>query len=138
MKWMKRGAIVCNSGHFDNEIDIKSLEENATEITEVRPFVKQYKLENNEVVVIADGRLVNLGAAEGHPSAVMDMSFANQALAVEYLVQNQGKLEPGIYPVPPEKDAEIADLKLAAMGISIDKMTEEQLKYINTWNEGTK
>jgi adenosylhomocysteinase len=93
MKWMKKGAIVCNSGHFDNEIDIKSLEENATEIVEVRPFVKEYKLENNEVVVIADGRLVNLGAAEGHPSAVMDMSFANQALAVEYLVQNQGKLE---------------------------------------------
>lgn len=138
MKWMKSGAIVCNSGHFDNEIDIKSLEENATEIVEVRPFVKEYKLEHNEIVVIADGRLVNLGAAEGHPSAVMDMSFANQALAVEYLVQNQGKLEPGIYPVPPEKDAEIADLKLVAMGISIDKMTEEQLKYINTWNEGTK
>lgn len=138
MKWMKSGAIVCNSGHFDNEIDVKSLEENASEIKEVRPFVKQYKLQTNEVVVIADGRLVNLGAAEGHPSAVMDMSFANQALAVEYLVQNQGKLEPGIYPVPVEKDAEIAELKLKAMGISIDKMTEEQLKYINTWSEGTK
>lgn len=138
MKWMKSGAIVCNSGHFDNEIDVKSLEENASEIKEVRPFVKQYKLQTNEVVVIADGRLVNLGAAEGHPSAVMDMSFANQALAVEYLVQNQGKLEPGIYPVPVEKDAEIAELKLKAMDISIDKMTEEQLKYINTWSEGTK
>jgi adenosylhomocysteinase len=138
MKWMKSGAIVCNSGHFDNEIDVKTLEEKATEIREVRPFVKQYKLEHNEVVVIADGRLVNLGAAEGHPSAVMDMSFANQALAVEYLVQNQGKLEPGIYPVPPEKDAEIAHLKLDAMRISIDKMTEEQVKYINTWSEGTK
>jgi len=138
MKWMKSGAIVCNSGHFDNEIDVKSLEENTSEIKEVRPFVKQYKLQTNEVVVIADGRLVNLGAAEGHPSAVMDMSFANQALAVEYLVQNQGKLEPGIYPVPVEKDAEIAELKLKAMGISIDKMTEEQLKYINTWSEGTK
>lgn len=137
MKHMRKGAIVCNSGHFDNEIDIKSLEENATEIVEVRPFVKEYKLENNEVVVIADGRLVNLGAAEGHPSAVMDMSFANQALAVEYLVQNQGKLEPGIYPVPSEKDAEIAKLKLAAMGISIDTLTEEQEKYINSWCEGT-
>jgi len=137
MKWMKSGAIVCNSGHFDNEIDVKSLEERATEIEEVRPFVKQYKLEHNEVVVIADGRLVNLGAAEGHPSAVMDMSFANQALAVEYLVQNQGKLQPGIYPVPPEKDMEIAKLKLSAMGISIDKLTNEQLQYINSWSEGT-
>jgi adenosylhomocysteinase len=137
MKWMKSGAIVCNSGHFDNEIDVKSLEEKATEIKEVRPFVKQYKLGHNEVVVIADGRLVNLGAAEGHPSAVMDMSFANQALAVEYLVQNQGKLAPGVYPVPVEKDAEIAELKLSAMGISIDKLTEEQEKYINSWCEGT-
>jgi adenosylhomocysteinase len=137
MKWMKSGAIVCNSGHFDNEIDVKSLEERASEITEVRPFVKQYKLEHNEVVVIADGRLVNLGAAEGHPSAVMDMSFANQALAVEYLVQNQGKLAPGVYPVPAEKDAEIAKLKLSAMGISIDTLTEEQEKYINSWCEGT-
>jgi adenosylhomocysteinase len=137
MKWMKSGAIVCNSGHFDNEIDVRSLEENATEIKEVRPFVKQYKLQTNEVVVIADGRLVNLGAAEGHPSAVMDMSFANQALAVEYLVQNQGKLAPGVYPVPAEKDAEIAELKLSAMGISIDKLTQEQEKYINSWYEGT-
>jgi adenosylhomocysteinase len=137
MYWMKKGAIVCNSGHFDNEIDVKSLEENASEITEVRPFVKQYKLDHTEIVVIADGRLVNLGAAEGHPSAVMDMSFANQALAVEYLVQNQGKLAPGVYPVPAEKDAEIAELKLAAMGISIDKLTEEQEKYINSWCEGT-
>ena len=137
MYWMKKGAIVCNSGHFDNEIDVKSLEENASEITEVRPFVKQYKLDHTEIVVIADGRLVNLGAAEGHPSAVMDMSFANQALAVEYLVQNQGQLAPGVYPVPAEKDAEIAELKLSAMGISIDKLTEEQEKYINSWCEGT-
>lgn len=137
MKWMKSGAIVCNSGHFDNEIDVKSLEEKAFEITEVRPFVKQYNLEHNEVIVLADGRLVNLGAAEGHPSAVMDMSFANQALAVEYLVQNQGKFEPGIYPVPEEKDKEIASLKLEAMKIAIDKLTDEQLQYMNSWNEGT-
>jgi len=137
MNWMKKGAIVCNSGHFDNEIDVKSLEEKASEITEVRPFVKQYKLDHTEIVVIADGRLVNLGAAEGHPSAVMDMSFANQALAVEYLVENKGKLEPGIYPVPPEKDNLIAKLKLLAMGIEIDTLTEEQEKYINSWYEGT-
>ena len=136
MKWMKSGAIVCNSGHFDNEIDVKSLEENAYEIKEVRPFVKQYTLQTNEIIVLADGRLVNLGAAEGHPSAVMDMSFANQALAVEYLVENQGKLEPGIYPVPPEKDRQIAELKLSAMGISIDTLTEEQKKYINSWCGG--
>lgn len=138
LKWMKSGAIVCNSGHFDNEIDLKTLEENSVEITEVRPFVKKYTTNNkNEVVVIADGRLVNLGAAEGHPSAVMDMSFANQALAVEYLVQNQGKLEPGIYPVPVEKDNEIAKIKLSAMGVVIDTLTEEQEKYINSWCEGT-
>jgi len=137
MKHMRKGAIVCNSGHFDNEIDLKTLEEVSTEINEVRPFVKEYKTWDTEIVVLADGRLVNLGAAEGHPSAVMDMSFANQALGVEYLVQNQGKLEPGIYPVPAEKDAEIAKLKLAAMGISIDTLTEEQEKYINSWCEGT-
>ena len=138
LKWMKNGAIVCNSGHFDNEIDLKTLEENSVEITEVRPFVKKYVTNNkNEVIVLADGRLVNLGAAEGHPSAVMDMSFANQALAVEYLVQNQGKLEPGIYPVPEEKDKEIAELKLDAMGIAIDKLTDEQLNYMNSWSEGT-
>jgi adenosylhomocysteinase len=137
MKWMKSGAIVCNSGHYDDEIDVKSLEERATKITEVRPFVKQYTLEHNEVVVIADGRIVNLGVAEGNPSAVMDMSFANQALAVEYLVQNQGKLSPGVYPVPSEKDQEIAQLKLSAMGISIDKLTEEQISHINSWCQVT-
>jgi adenosylhomocysteinase len=137
MRHMRKGAIVCNSGHFDNEIDLKTLEEVSTEINEVRPFVKEYKTADTEIIVLADGRLVNLGAAEGHPSAVMDMSFANQALAVEYLAQNQGKLEPGIYPVPAEKDAEIAKLKLAAMGISIDTLTEEQEKYINSWYEGT-
>ena len=137
LRSMKSGAIVCNSGHFDNEIDLKSLEEMATEVVEVRPFVKKYITNTNEVIVIADGRLVNLGAAEGHPSAVMDMSFANQALAVEYLVQNQGKLAPGVYPVPAEKDREIAELKLEAMNIQIDKLTEDQLQYINSWSEGT-
>jgi len=137
LRAMKNGAIVCNSGHFDNEIDLKSLEEMATEIVEVRPFVKKYVTSDNEIIVLADGRLVNLGAAEGHPSAVMDMSFANQALAVEYLVQNKGQLEPGIYPVPPEKDKQIAELKLAAMNIEIDTLTEEQEKYINSWYEGT-
>lgn len=134
---LKDGAIVCNSGHFDNEIELSYVKRYASEVKEVRPFVDEYTLFGKKVIVIADGRLVNLGAAEGHPSAVMDMSFANQALAVEYLVQNQGKLEPGIYPVPSEKDQEIAELKLSAMGISIDKLTDEQLQYINSWNEGT-
>jgi adenosylhomocysteinase len=134
---MKDGAIVCNSGHFDNEIDLKSLKEMSSEIIEVRPFVKKYVTDYCDVIVLADGRLVNLGAAEGHPSAVMDMSFANQALAVEYLVQNKGKLSPGIYPVPEEKDKEIAELKLKAMEIYIDELTNEQLQYINSWSEGT-
>jgi len=134
---MKDGAIVCNSGHFDNEIDLKVLKEMSSEIIEVRPFVKKYVTDYSDIIVLADGRLVNLGAAEGHPSAVMDMSFANQALAVEYLVQNRGKLKPGIYPVPEEKDMEIARLKLRAMEIYIDKLTDDQLNYINSWSEGT-
>lgn len=138
LRAMKDGAIVCNSGHFDNEIDIESLENLANEVTEVRPFVKKYAMEFHSVYVIADGRLVNLGAAEGHPSAVMDMSFANQALAVEHLVLNRGNLSAGIHPVPAEKDAEIATLKLQSMGIEIDVLTEEQKKYINSWCEGTK
>jgi adenosylhomocysteinase len=138
LRAMKDGAIVCNSGHFDNEIDIESLENLANEVTEVRPFVKKYAMEFHSVYVIADGRLVNLGAAEGHPSAVMDMSFANQALAVEHLVLNRGNLHAGIHPVPAEKDAEIAALKLQSMGIEIDVLTEEQKKYINSWCEGTK
>jgi len=138
LRAMKDGAIVCNSGHFDNEIDMESLNLLAHEVVDVRPFVKKYELEFNNIFVIADGRLVNLGAAEGHPSAVMDMSFANQALAVEHLVVNRGKLSAGIHPVPPEKDAEIASLKLQAMGIEIDVLTEEQNQYINSWCEGTK
>jgi adenosylhomocysteinase len=138
LRSMKDGAIVCNSGHFDNEIDMQSLENLANSVTEVRPYVKKYELEFNNIFVIADGRLVNLGAAEGHPSAVMDMSFANQALAVEHLVLNRGKLQAGIHPVPAEKDAEIARLKLEAMGIEIDTLTEDQENYINSWCEGTK
>lgn len=138
LRAMKDGAIVCNSGHFDNEIDMQSLENLANSVTEVRPYVKKYELEFNNIFVIADGRLVNLGAAEGHPSAVMDMSFANQALAVEHLVLNRGQLESGIHPVPAEKDAEIARLKLEAMGIEIDALTKDQEAYINSWCEGTK
>ncbi len=135
---MKDGAMVCNSGHFDIEIDLKTLAEKATEIKEVRNFTQEYKLNNGKsVVVLGEGRLINLAAAEGHPSAVMDMSFANQALACEHLVKNQGKLEPGIHSIPVDVDQEIARLKLTAMGIKVDTLTAEQNEYINSWTVGT-
>ena len=135
---MKDGAMVCNSGHFDIEIDLKSLGAKATEVKDVRNFTQQYKLKNGKsVVVLGEGRLVNLAAAEGHPSAVMDMSFANQALGCEYLVKNKGQLAPGIYSIPEELDQDIAALKLKAMGISIDSLTDEQINYINSWTTGT-
>ncbi len=135
---MKDGAIVCNSGHFDIEIDLKSLAAEAIEVKEVRNFTQEYRLKSGKsVVVLGEGRLVNLAAAEGHPSAVMDMSFANQALAVEYLVKGKGQLQPGIHSVPVEVDQEIARLKLQAMGIEIDSLTAEQIEYINSWTSGT-
>jgi len=135
---MKDGAIVSNSGHFDIEIDLQALGAKADNVKEVRNFTQQYRLKSGKsVVVIGEGRLVNLAAAEGHPSAVMDMSFANQAIGVEYLVKNQGKLAPGIYSIPYELDQEIARLKLQAMGIEIDTLTEAQLEYINSWTSGT-
>ncbi|TAF07399.1 MAG: adenosylhomocysteinase, partial [Nostocales cyanobacterium] len=121
---MKDGAIVCNSGHFDLELDLKYLAANAKEIKDVRPFTEEYKLTNGKsVVVLGQGRLINLAAAEGHPSAVMDMSFANQALAVEYLVKNKGSLAAGLHSIPRDVDEEIARLKLQAMGIFIDSLT---------------
>ncbi|MBJ7295918.1 MAG: adenosylhomocysteinase, partial [Dolichospermum sp.] len=131
---MKDGAIVCNSGHFDLELDLKYLAANAKEIKDVRPFTEEYKLTNGKsVVVLGQGRLINLAAAEGHPSAVMDMSFANQALAVEYLVKNKGSLAAGLHSIPRDVDEEIARLKLQAMGIFIDSLTAEQIDYINSW-----
>ncbi len=135
---MKDGAIVCNSGHFDVEIDLEGLKELAKEVRDIRREVKEYLLENGKrIYVLSEGRLVNLAAAEGHPSGVMDMSFANQALCVEYLVKNKGKLENKVYSVPEEIDKKVAELKLNAMGIEIDKLTEEQIKYLNDWREGT-
>ncbi|HAG83611.1 MAG TPA: adenosylhomocysteinase [Cyanobacteria bacterium UBA12227] len=135
---MKDGAMVCNSGHFDIEIDLKSLATQATEVRQVRNFTQQYVLKNGKsVVVLGEGRLINLAAAEGHPSAVMDMSFANQALACEYLVKNKGKLEAGIHSIPAEVDKEIGRLKLQAMGIVIDTLTSEQIEYMNSWSSGT-
>jgi len=135
---MKDGAIVCNSGHFDLELDLKYLAANAKEIKDVRPFTEEYKLRNGKsVVVLGQGRLINLAAAEGHPSAVMDMSFANQALAVEYLVKNKGSLAAGLHSIPRDVDEEIARLKLQAMGIFIDSLTAEQIDYTNSWMSGT-
>jgi adenosylhomocysteinase len=135
---MKDGAIVCNSGHFDLELDLVALKERATDVKVVRNFTEEYRLKSGKsVVVIGEGRLVNLAAAEGHPSAVMDMSFANQALSAEYLALNKGKLAPGVYSVPANLDADIARLKLQAMGFSIDTLTADQVEYMNSWTHGT-
>ena len=134
---MKDGAIVANSGHFNVEIDIAWLEKNANKRT-VRDFVDEYTLKNgNRIAVLGEGRLINLASAEGHPSSVMDMSFANQALSAEYLIKNAKKLSKQVYPVPEEIDKEIARLKLKAMGVKIDKLTPAQEKYIASWQEGT-
>jgi len=135
---MPSGAILSNSGHFNDEIDIASLKEMATSNRELRPFVEEYTLKDGRLIyLLADGRLVNLSAAEGHPSAVMDMSFANQALSAEYLYTNQDALGPGVHVVPPAMDAEIGRLKLESMGISIDKLSAAQQKYQDSWKEGT-
>jgi adenosylhomocysteinase len=134
---MKDGAIVANSGHFDVEIDIKSLEELASSKKEIRKGVTEYDINGKKIYLLGEGRLVNLANAEGHPASVMDMSFANQALSVEYLVNNKGKLSVGVYPVPEEIDKKVAQLKLESMGIKIDSLTEEQIKYLSDWKEGT-
>jgi adenosylhomocysteinase len=135
---MKDGAIVCNSGHFDLELNLVALREMSAPPVEVRPLVEEYKTTGGKrIIVLGEGRLINLAAAEGHPASVMDMSFANQALSVEYLVKNKGKLEPGVHMLPPEVDVEIASLKLRALGISIDTLTAEQLEYLSSWETGT-
>ena len=135
---MKDGAIISNSGHFNVEINIPALEEMAEEKIRVRPMVDQYLMpDGRRLNLLAEGRLVNLAAAEGHPSSVMDMSFANQALSAEYMVKNADQLKNQVYPVPEEIDAEIARLKLEAMDIKIDVLTPEQVKYLNSWEEGT-
>jgi adenosylhomocysteinase len=135
---MKDGAILANTGHFNVEIEIPALRQLAAETREAREFVEEFTLENsNRIYLVADGRLVNLAAAEGHPALVMDMSFANQALAAEYAIANAATLERKVYPVPDEIDKEIAKLKLDTMGIEIDTLTEEQARYLASWNEGT-
>ena len=135
---MKDGAILANTGHFNVEIEIPALRSLATETRTLREFVEEFTLEDGRrLYLIADGRLVNLAAAEGHPAQVMDMSFANQALAAEYVVANAASLERKVYPVPQEIDKEIARLKLETMGVEIDELTEEQAKYLASWDEGT-
>jgi adenosylhomocysteinase len=135
---MKDGVLLANSGHFNSEINLKALDELAGSVREVRPMVQEYKMsDGRRLHVLGEGRLINLAAAEGHPAAVMDMSFANQALSVEYMAKNQKDLERRVYDVPAEIDAEVARLKLRAMGVQIDTLTPEQVKYLNSWEEGT-
>ncbi|WP_029521720.1 adenosylhomocysteinase [Persephonella sp. KM09-Lau-8] len=135
---MKDGCIVANSGHFDVEINLKALREMAVSQRDIRENVREYQLpDGRKIYVLAEGRLVNLAAAEGHPAAVMDMSFANQALSAEYLVKNHQKLQPKVYKVPDELDFEVARLKLNAMGIKIDQLTDEQKEYLSSWEHGT-
>ena len=137
---LKDGAIVCNSGHFDIEINLSALKEMSTgNPLTVRPFVEEYTLAETgkRVIVLGEGRLINLAAAEGHPASVMDMSFANQALSTEYLVIKKGQLPPGVHLLPPEVDTEIASLKLRSLGVSIDTLTPEQIEYLSSWETGT-
>ena len=135
---MKDGAIICNSGHFNVEVDLPALERLSTGRRPIRDFVEEFTLRNGKTLyVLGEGRLINLAAAEGHPSSVMDMSFANQALATEFLVKNQGKMEKKVYPVPKEIDERIARMKIESMGIQIDRLTPAQEKYLSSWEEGT-
>jgi adenosylhomocysteinase len=135
---MKDGAIVCNSGHFNVEIALEDIAKMARNRRMVREFVEEYTLpDGKKVNVLADGRLINLAAAEGHPSCVMDMSFANQSLSAEYLAKNYKNLQRQVYAVPTDIDRKIAQLKLDSMGSKIDQLTPEQEKYLASWQEGT-
>jgi adenosylhomocysteinase len=135
---MKDGAIICNSGHFNSEINIPWLEEHATDKQTLKPMVDQYTLpDGRKIILLADGRLVNLSGAEGHPANVMDMSFANHALCAEYLISHAADMQPKVYDVPTEIDDNVAALKLDTLGIKIDTLTEEQLHYLNSWDMGT-
>ncbi len=135
---MKDGAIIANSGHFNVEINIPALESMASEKRKPREFIDQYILtDGRRINLLAEGRLVNLAAAEGHPASVMDMSFANQALSLEYLLQHVGEMQPKVYTIPESIDREIARLKLESMGIAVDRLTPEQEKYLASWEEGT-
>jgi adenosylhomocysteinase len=138
MEQMKDGALLSNTGHFNVEIEIGALRDLAVETREARAFVDEFTMaDGRRLYLIGEGRLVNLAAAEGHPALVMDMSFANQALSAEWVIQNAATLERKVYDVPREIDDEIARLKLETMGISIDQLTEEQARYLASWDEGT-
>ncbi|MES2060113.1 MAG: adenosylhomocysteinase [Patescibacteria group bacterium] len=138
-KAMKNGCIIANSGHFDIEIDLVALKKMSKKVSNVRPFNEEYELKTGKkIYVIAEGRLVNLGSAEGHPSSVMDMSFANQALAAEYIAKNHKTLSKDVHTIPHDIDERIGALKLKALGINIDTLTAEQKKYLSSWDEGTK
>ncbi|MEJ2778530.1 adenosylhomocysteinase [Stygiolobus sp. RP850M] len=135
---MKDGAILANSGHFNVEINVKGLREIAKQVRTIRPYLEEYTLDDGKrIYLLADGRLVNLAAAEGHPSEVMDLSFSNQALSVKYLIENKDKLEPKVYNVPQEIDETVAMLKLRGMGIELEPMTKEQIEYMKQWRYGT-
>ena len=135
---MRDGAIVCNSGHFDLELNLDALRDMSSDVNTRRPFVQEYsKKDGKSVIVLGEGRLINLAAAEGHPASVMDMSFANQALSAEFLVKHKGTLAAGVHVLPKEVDQEIASLKLRAMGVSIDELTPEMLEYMTSWETGT-
>jgi adenosylhomocysteinase len=137
-KVMKDGAILANSGHFNVEINLPALARMAKQKRRIRDFVDEYSLADGRCLyLLGEGRLINLAAAEGHPASVMDMSFANQALCLEYLTKNEGKLPVSVHPVPEDIDREVARLKLTAMGVIIDNLTEEQQKYLTSWEEGT-
>jgi len=135
---MKDGAVLCNSGHFNVEIDIPALNKMSVRRKKIRPFVEEFTLKNGRRLnLLAEGRLINLAAAEGHPPSVMDMSFSNQALTMAYLAAQGRKLEDKVYPVPKEIDEQVAELKLASMGIAIDTLTRDQKKYLTSWDMGT-
>jgi adenosylhomocysteinase len=135
---MKNEAVVCNSGHFDVEIDLKGLAKMAKSVRQTREFVQEYTISKNQRInVLAGGRLINLSAAEGHPASVMDMSFANQALCSEWVAKNYKKLKKQVYTVPEAIDESVAAMKLKTMGVKIDKLTEEQKKYLASWSMGT-
>lgn len=138
-KLMKDGAIVCNSGHFDLELNLEALRSLSSDPVSLRPFVDEYKMREsgNRIIVLGAGRLINLAAAEGHPASVMDMSFANQALSVEFLLRNKGHLPAGVHTLPREVDTEIASLKLRSFGLEIDSLTPEQAEYLASWETGT-
>jgi adenosylhomocysteinase len=134
----KNGAILCNSGHFNIEIDLAGLGNIASSRRPTREFVEEFVMrDGRRIYVLGEGRLINLTAAEGHPASVMDMSFANQALSVDYLVKNHAQLEKAVFPVPAELDRQIAKMKLEAMGVNIDRLTLEQEQYLSSWSEGT-